>query len=508
MRDMRDMRDTRQIDSEPWTNGNSLEISLRELAAPLFRRKRVLVATFLIALTAGVLASVLIPPQFTSHMSMLVNRERLDPLVTTEATTQTLTTSQPASEEEINSEAQLLKSRDVLEQVVYANGLQKPHGISLLNLFRFKQTEADRVERAVRSLAKQIKVATGTKTNLIDISYTSSHPLLSYDVLKSLGNLYMEKHVAIHRPAGSYKFFAQETKSYRQAMEDSEARLRGFEKQPGAADPELERTDLALQVTNSIGQLHLDEESIAADRQRIRSDQQQMQATPQRSATLQSTTQADKLLEYLEPALLAAETKRTQLALKYDPHYPLVQEADQEVATAKAAIAEAENKWYVTQATDRDPIFELLREDAVKAETDLADHRARLAAVKGSIQSLQTEMVDLGQKSLTQQDLLRDIKANENNYLLYLSKREQERTSDALDKTSIANVAIAVPPDVPALPTYGFPLMLLIALFFATVLAIAMAYVVEYFDSSFHTPAQVVDMLGIPIVVAVPKKTA
>jgi uncharacterized protein involved in exopolysaccharide biosynthesis len=498
----------RQIDSEYWESGRSLDISLRELAAPLFRRKQVLIATFLIALTVAVAATLLVPPQFTSHMSLLVNRERLDPLVTTEATTRTLTSSQPASEEEINSEAQLVKSRDVLEQVVYANGLQKQHGFSLQSLFHPRQTQADRVERAVRALSKEIKVATGTKTNLIEISYTSSNPQLSYEVLKSLSNFYMEKHVAIHRPAGSYQFFAQETKTYRKAMEDSEARLRGFEKQPGAADPELERTDLALQVTNAIGQLHQDEESIAADQQRIRSDQQQMKATPERSATLQSTTQADKLLEYLEPALIAAETKRTELALKYDPHYPLVQEADQEVATAKAAIADAQKKWYVTQTTDRDPIFELLREDATKAQTDLVDHRARLAAIKHSIQSLQTEMVDLGQKSLAQQDLLRDIKANESNYLLYLSKREQERTSDALDKTNIANVAIAVPPDIPALPTHGFAFLLVLAVFFATVLAIAVAYLVEYFDSSFHTPAQVVDMLGIPIVVAVPKKSA
>jgi hypothetical protein len=39
-------------------------------------------------------------------------------------------------------------------------------------------------------------------------------------------------------------------------------------------------------------------------------------------------------------------------------------------------------------------------------------------------------------------------------------------------------------------------------------LSIAMAYVVEYFDSSFHTPGQVVDFLGIPVVVAVSKRTA
>ena len=498
----------REMDSESWIDERPPNLSLRELAAPLFRRKKLLIATFLVALTAVIVAGLLMPPQFTSHMAILVNRERVDPLVSTEVTTQLLTTSSPVSEEEINSEAQLLKSRDVLEKVVLANGLQKDYGHSFLDFLRPKQNEADRVERAVRTLAKKIKVETGTKTNLIDVSYSSPDPQLSYGVLKTLSNLYMEKHVAVHRPPGSYKFFAQETQSYHQAMEASEARLRSFEEQQGAAAPELERADLAMQVTNSVGQLHLAQEAIAADQQRIRSDQQQMLTTPQRSATLRSTTPADKLLAVLQPALLAAETKRTQLALKYDPQYPLVKEADQEVTTAKAAIAEAEKTRYITLATNRDPTFELLREDLAKTESDLAAQRANLAAVKQSIQSLQAQMVDLDQKSLTQQDLLRDLKANEDNYLLYLSKREQERTSDALDKTRIANVAIAVPPEIPALPTHGFPIVVLFALAFATVLAIAVAYLVDYFDSSFHTPAQVIDMLGIPVVVAVPRKTA
>ena len=65
---------------------------------------------------------------------------------------------------------------------------------------------------------------------------------------------------------------------------------------------------------------------------------------------------------------------------------------------------------------------------------------------------MQLQMVDLDQRALKQADLLRDTKANEDNYLLYLSKREQERASDALDQKRIANVAIAVPPVIPALP--------------------------------------------------------
>ena len=64
-------------------------------------------------------------------------------------------------------------------------------------------------------------------------------------------------------------------------------------------------------------------------------------------------------------------------------------------------------------------------------------------------------MVKLGSQSLQQADLQREAKANEQNYLLYLSKREQERTSDALDRTRIENVAIAVPPAIPVLPVHG-----------------------------------------------------
>jgi hypothetical protein len=51
-------------------------------------------------------------------------------------------------------------------------------------------------------------------------------------------------------------------------------------------------------------------------------------------------------------------------------------------------------------------------------------------------------------------------------------------------------------------------MIVLIGFSSATLLGIGAAYAADYFDSSFHTPAQVVDFLEIPIVVAISKKTA
>jgi uncharacterized protein involved in exopolysaccharide biosynthesis len=496
-----------ELSTRPTVREDPASISLRDLAAPLFRKRRALTVAFFVVFAAAALVGLLRLHNYESHMAILVSRERLDPLVTTEATSQMVTMTPALTAEEVNSEAELLKSRDVLEKVVLANGIQQAHGNRLLNFLRPQRTEADRVARAVRALADRIKVDTPAKTNLIEVTYSSSDPALAYGVLNSLGNIYLEKHAAVHRPPGSYQFFAQQAQNYKRALDDSETRLRAFGQTQGVADPEEERTDLALQLAAAVGQSHTTEQNIAADEQRIKSDQDQMKSMPPRSTTKQETEVANFLLQNLGATLLAAETKRTQLLLKYEPSYPLVQEADQEVAEAKAAIAAAEKAPYVNQTTDRDPTFELLREDLAKNSADLAGQRASLAANRDGISNIQSQMVKLGTQSLLLADLQREAKANEQNYLLYLSKQEQERTSDALDKTRIENVAIAVPPAIPALPVHSPTYIVLLAIGLAACLSLATAYTVDYLDPSFHTPAQVIDVLRIPVVVALSKRT-
>jgi uncharacterized protein involved in exopolysaccharide biosynthesis len=491
-----------------WANETPKLISPRELISPLFRRKKLLFTVFLATFAAIVMLSFAFPSPYKSEMSILVNRERQDPLVSTENTTQMPQGGQEVTLEEITSEAALLQSQDLLEKVVLTTGLADDHGFSVWNLLHPFRSKQDKVAFAVKQLAKQLKVTNEINSNLIDVAYSSSNPRTSYAVLNALSNFYLEKHVIVHRSRGSYQFFADETERYRKALDSSERNLREFGQKQGVAAPDIVRTDMAQQVALSVGELHSAQQAAAADEQRIQSDKKQMAVIPQRSATQQASTQADRLLDQYRATLLAAQTKRTQLVLKYDPNYPLVQEADQEIAQTQAAIAEAEKTQYMTQTTDRDPTYELLREDLARTQTDLAAQRAIASSARNSVQSMQTQMVDLDQKALTQHDLMRDVKADEDNYLLYLSKREQERTTDALDKTGIANVAIAVPPAIPVLPVYSMPIVLLVAFGLALFLSIATAYAVNYFDATFHTPTQVIDTLGIPIVVGMPKKAA
>jgi uncharacterized protein involved in exopolysaccharide biosynthesis len=206
--------------------------------------------------------------------------------------------------------------------------------------------------------------------------------------------------------------------------------------------------------------------------------------------------------------LLTAQLKRTLLLVKYDASYPLVKEADSEIAQTSQAIDEAEKVKYVNTTTDRDQTYEYLREDLAKTEADLASEQANASELAKTIGGMQSEMVSLDVSAIKQEALLREAKANEANYLLYQTKREQERTSDALDEKRIANVAIAVPAEVPALPARSPFSIILPGFFLALLGGIGAGYLVEFADPSFRTPSEVEEMLKVTVLAAVPRRVA
>jgi len=284
--------------------------------------------------------------------------------------------------------------------------------------------------------------------------------------------------------------------------------LADFSKSEGVAAPEILRTDMAQQLVAAQAGLYQARQTIAADEQRIDNLTGQMRGTPARSATAEASISASILLEHLHSSLLTEELKKTQLLMKYDVSYPLVKEADEEIAQTKEAITHAEEAKYINTTTDRDPTFEYLRQDLAKTEADLASEQATAAALLNTIQGMRSEMVSLDVKAVKQGGLLRETKANEENYLLYLTKREQERTSDALDEKRIANVAIAVPAYVPVLTAYN-PFSIMFLGFFCALLAgVGVGYLAELMDPSFRTPAEVEDMLKIRVLAAVPRQAA
>src|ERR1700751_748370 len=91
--------------------------TLRDLVAPLFRRKRMIVLTFCGIMVGTVAAAFFVSSLHQASMEILVNHERLDALVTPEST-QAAGEPTTVTDSVVNSEIELLKSPDLMEEVV------------------------------------------------------------------------------------------------------------------------------------------------------------------------------------------------------------------------------------------------------------------------------------------------------------------------------------------------------------------------------------------------------
>ena len=90
--------------------------TLRDWAAIGFRHARLMAFCFLFIFGAAILVTLFTPRQYEAELKILVKGERADPVVTPEK--EAVMSRPDVTEQDVNSEVELLKSRDLLEKVL------------------------------------------------------------------------------------------------------------------------------------------------------------------------------------------------------------------------------------------------------------------------------------------------------------------------------------------------------------------------------------------------------
>ena len=482
--------------SAEWNeNSHPLSPTPRDLAATLFRRPRLVATSFGFVLLATILFLVL-SPRYESHFKILLRRSRFDPVVSSQPASAMDFIRPDITEEDLNSEVELLRDEDLLKQVVKMAALVPPDVPDL--------DRPARIDQAVRSLACRLNVEALKKSNLIQVSYKDTSPERAARILSALSTLYVRRHTMLQRPPGAIQFFDQQTAEYESRLHRSEAELVRFTRARGVVSAALER-DIALQQLGEAGAEYrrIDQDRIETDR-RISSLREQLKSFPSRSVTLKRWADNPEVLEKMKSRLLELQLKRTELLSRFEPSYRLVQEVDQEIAETRASIAAEALTPVRDETTDKDPNYEWAHLEMEKAQVQSDGLRARQSTASTQVASLRTLAQQMQSDSVDQQDLIRATKAEEDNYLLYLRKREEARIGDALDERRILNVAIVEPPVAPALPARSAFLYFLLAFALATGFSVATAFTAEYFDPTIRTPGEACGLLEAPVLARLP----
>ena len=492
-------------DSVDRRRGEAFSPTIRDVVAVFFRQRGLVFGCFATIFLSVLLFGIL-SPSYQAHMKVLVRRGRADPLVTAQPNAPSEFERYEITEEELNSEVELLRDEEMLRKVVQSTGLDAKDPFRFL---RFGHEDKEiQIAHAVRRLAKKLKAEPIRKTNLIDVSYESGDPALAARVLSSLASYYVEKHTEVHRPSGEFKFFEQETTDYGRRLQEAEFELVGFTRDQGVVSAALER-DIALQKLSeadaSYRQLRL---AIAETEERIRILQAEMPSLPERTTTQVRTADNPQLLEKLKSKLLELELSRTELLTKYEPSFRLVQQVDKQIVETKQMIAGENLAPTREETTEKDVNHEWAREELEKARVELSGLHARAAVAEAQLAQSRKEARQLAVDSVTQQDLLRTMKAAEDNYLLYVRKREEARIGDAMDERGILNVIVAEPPVVPALPKHSGWVFGMVGFVLAGFVSSGAAFARDFLDPRFRTPDEVSSYLEMSVLASFPRDAA
>ena len=496
------------------------QLSLRDLMTIFFKR-RVLVCLIAIGVPVVVgIVSLLLPRTYEVSATLVVNRSRAEVPLAPSDSAQFIVGQ--LSEQDLNSEIEVLKNREMIEEVLEVMGVDEssrpaPSGIrtfvgSLREAFGGQQLSFFDV--LVVDLQEKIDIRAIRRSNAIRISLRSGDPEWAARVVKTLTAIYLERRTERSQSPQVVSFFEEQMLDAERRLDEGQHALERYLEGtsitivdgPDGADSLAAQKELVMSRLDRLEGV-LGEATVAFEAQlrEVASLREQLLQEPER---LTSSNRANQgaATEEIERAIAALELERDALLQEFKPDSRHVRDIDTQIEMAEQRLEQARGGLSV-DGTEPNPVYLLLRGDLLRAESELEGTQARIAPLKAQVSGYQKELVDLNEKSFGVEGLRRKTQAAEEDYLLYRKKHEEARASAAMDQEKFVNVTIAQPARMPLRPVpRGLIQRLLAALVVGVLGGCGIAFFLEQFlVRSFTTAEDIERVLGIPHIASIPE---
>ena len=489
----------------PGTNWRRV-YTLRDFSGVLFRQAPTALLCFFLIVTLAALAILLMPDRYESEMRILVKHDRADTLISVSPGSDRALPPD-ITEQELNSEIELLQGPDLLAQVAQAVKLEDRLDDGSWN--PVPQWSEEKLARAVQELRENLRVEPVRRTWMISVTYTSSDPKLSKEVLETLSKLYLEKHLAVRRAPGTRQFFVEQATQSAKDLEAIQGQLREFGASSGTVSAATEKDAVLAKLADFEGQVRQANAAVAEAAARLTSLQLERARTPARHVASITTGDASGFSQEMQSKIAALELRRTELLQKYTPQYRLVVELSEQIDQTRAALESARTSQLKQETTEENPTMRWLENEISRVRTEHSAMSARSTALQAALGRYRAEAQMLSAADFEQSELLRAMKAAEDRFSLYQPKEEEARISDALDRTRISNVAVVQAATAPFAPMPRRSLMWLgLAMLVAMVTAVGVALMKDLIVASVRvrTPDELQSALAdVPVLAWVPE---
>lgn len=486
--------------------------SLRDFCYVIFRQKWKIILFFLAVMLVVTLGTFLAPQIYRSDAQLLIRLGResvsLDPTVTTGP----VIAVDQSRENEIKSELEILKSRDLIEKVVDAIGpsvLLKPSkertgkSAPLTEAPRGRGSPlADRA-KAILLVTKKLEIEALKNTNIISISYEAENRKLAQEVIDNLIGFYLEKHIDVHRTQGSYEFFDRQTDQLRNQLAQTEENLRHLKNKTGIASLNEQRSILFKRIGDLQQEIEKTDASVVASKAKIMAMQKSLADLPETLVTQQTTGNQNQGADMMRARLYELQLKEQDLLTRYDEKNKLIQDIRREIAEAQAILAK-EERTRIQVTTGLNAAHKQVEGDLLSEKATLSSLQEKVNEERMQLASARNELKAINDEETRIVRVQRDATIQEANYHKYYEKLEQARIDHALEMGKISNISVVQPATYPLKPVRPRKLLnLALGLILGIFGGLGLAFSSEYMDHTFKKPEDIEERLKLPLLAAV-----
>jgi uncharacterized protein involved in exopolysaccharide biosynthesis len=453
---------------------------LRQVVSVLFKWKWLILGSFLaVSLPVALLTSDPLP-RYRATAKLMIKTERAY-LAESASDLKLVSNFRQSTEEVINSEIQILQSREVVEGAL--NALQ--------------------LQRSVGAVQGGLALAPVRDSKVINVSLTSYDPDEPVPLLNAILDIYLRKHANLHNPEGVLSFLEQQVDIYRQRSQDAVHHLQEFEKRAGIINAETE-SDAMLQNLTSLRTTrdHL-ELTMRELRERIAFLTKEVAEQPE-NFDVQHDAALNPEYERLRLQLVNLEMERDQLLQHHRAKHPRVLAKQREIQATQGHLTAA-TPWRQGRDVRVNPIRISLQQQLLESQGQLLAAEAKRQALGKLISRTQADLLKLGGEKYEQRLLEEDLQARQSKYTLYQKKLEEARISEAMDREKLLNVGIV---EHAALPVQTIPggqrqMSIMLAAITGLVLGVGGSLGIELFRTSVTSERELERQLELPVLAAI-----
>jgi len=482
-------------------------VTSRDIAGVLFRRKGTSGAFLVAAGLAAAAYAFLAPPVFRSEAKLLVKVGRESVALDPTATTGRIISVARSRMNEINSELEILGSRELAGGVVDDMG---PGRILRTGRQAGGQAVAgDRAsararEKAVETVLASLDISVVKDSNVIAASFEAPDPELARAVLDKFIALYLDHHISVHRTAGSHSFFVAETEKLRARLERVETALRDVMDESGITSLEDQRETVSRHVSELELELAKTDTARAAAWARLDALIGQVECLPVMRVSSETSGIPGTAVEAVRERLYELQLEEQDLRARYRPDSIPVQQLRRQIEEARYLLSREET-------THKEVTREL---NTTRRDLELARcvERGNVASLDATRRALQSALVDARERlrafngrAVEIERLERQRDLDEAKFREYSEKLEQARVDQALEERRISNIGIVQAATLPVKAVRPRKKVILaLGLLFGLTGGVAAAFLGERMGRSFHTPEDLERRTGCPTLAAIP----